>query len=105
MPKERPLGAAEKGMGLYIGSAGAGTDAAELVFDKEFSDEGFTETKKRQCFQRGSDMGKTAMNRTGKLETYFEICGAPACSGNGTSSLKILANVAFRFLPLNGVVP
>jgi len=26
-------------------------------------------------------------------------------SGNGTSSLKIFANVALRFLPLNGVVP
>lgn len=31
--------------------------------------------------------------------------GAPFPSGNGTSSRKIFANVAFRFLPLNGVVP
>jgi len=29
----------------------------------------------------------------------------PAPSGNGTSSRKMLANVAFLFLPLNGVVP
>lgn len=29
--------------------------------------------------------------------THLVICVAPACSGNGTSSLRIFANVAFRF--------
>lgn len=38
-------------------------------------------------------------------ETHFDTFGPPLPSGNGTSSLKMLANVAFRFLPLNGVVP
>jgi hypothetical protein len=37
--------------------------------------------------------------------TYFDTAGAPEPSGNGTSSLKILAKVALRFLPLKGVVP
>jgi len=36
---------------------------------------------------------------------HFDIWGDPECSGNGTSSLKMFANVALRFLPLNGVVP
>jgi hypothetical protein len=40
-----------------------------------------------------------------KRKTYFETDGAPDPSGNGTSSLRILANVALRFLPLKGVVP
>lgn len=39
------------------------------------------------------------------LATYFDTAGAPDPSGNGTSSLRILANVALRFLPLKGVVP
>jgi len=42
--------------------------------------------------------------QTGDM-TYFDICGDPECSGNGTSSLKIFAKVALRFLPLKGVVP
>jgi hypothetical protein len=37
--------------------------------------------------------------------TYFETAGAPEPSGNGTSSLRMLAKVALRFLPLKGVVP
>jgi len=37
--------------------------------------------------------------------TYFDTCGAPEPSGNGTSSRRMLAKVALRFLPLNGVVP
>jgi len=39
--EQRPLRRAEKGVGFYVGGAGTGADAAELVFDKEFSDEGF----------------------------------------------------------------
>ena len=38
-------------------------------------------------------------------DAYLDICGEPECSGKGTSSLSIFAKVAFRFLPLNGVVP
>ena len=38
-------------------------------------------------------------------QTYLEMFGDPLPSGKGTSSLKIFANVAFLFLPLNGVVP
>jgi hypothetical protein len=38
-------------------------------------------------------------------ETYLETAGAPDPSGNGTSSLRMLAKVALRFLPLKGVVP
>jgi hypothetical protein len=40
-----------------------------------------------------------------ELGTYFDTAGAPDPSGNGTSSLRMLANVALRFLPLKGVVP
>jgi hypothetical protein len=39
------------------------------------------------------------------VNTYVEIWGDPGPSGNGTSSLRMLENVALRFLPLNGVVP
>lgn len=34
-----------------------------------------------------------------------DVCCAPDPSGKFTSSRKMLANVAFRFLPLKGVVP
>src|SRR2546421_1056863 len=37
--------------------------------------------------------------------TYVETCGEFGCSGKGTSSLKMFANVALRFFPLKGVVP
>lgn len=40
-----------------------------------------------------------------KVQTDFDIVGTPACSGKLTSSRRMLANVAFLFLPLNGVVP
>ena len=36
---------------------------------------------------------------------YVEVCGAPLSSGNGTSSRRMFAKVAFRFFPLKGVVP
>lgn len=36
---------------------------------------------------------------------YLEIWGFPDPSGKGTSSLRMFAKVAFRFLPLKGVVP
>lgn len=37
--------------------------------------------------------------------THLDTGGAPEPSGKGTSSLRMLAKVAFRFLPLKGVVP
>lgn len=40
-----------------------------------------------------------------QVQTYFDTCGAPEPSGKGTSSRRMLANVALRFLPLKGVVP
>ena len=40
-----------------------------------------------------------------RFTTYFDTCGAPEPSGKGTSSRRMLANVALRFLPLKGVVP
>lgn len=36
---------------------------------------------------------------------YCDICGAPECSGKGTSSRRMLAKVWLRLLPLKGVVP
>jgi hypothetical protein len=50
-------------------------------------------------------MGDGQRRREGGRETDFDICGAPAWSGKGMSSRRMLANVALRFLPLNGVVP
>lgn len=41
----------------------------------------------------------------GLVGAYLEIWGFPDPSGKGTSSRKMLAKVALRFLPLNGVVP
>ena len=52
----------------------------------------------------GYTSGKRSRN-IAEIMTYLEIWGAPECSGKGTSSLRMLAKVALRFLPLNGVVP
>ena len=41
----------------------------------------------------------------GYEKPYLEMFGDPFPSGKGTSSLRMFANVAFRFLPLKGVVP
>ena len=43
MAEEGPLGCAEEGVGFDVRGAGAGADAAELVFNEEFADEGFAE--------------------------------------------------------------
>ena len=43
MAEESPLGCAEKGMGLHIRGASAGTDTAKFVFDEKFSDKGLAE--------------------------------------------------------------
>ncbi len=39
------------------------------------------------------------------IEADLDTCGALVGSGKGTSSRRMLAKVALRFLPLNGVVP
>lgn len=57
-----------------------------------------------------SDLQRLAMRLAEKItdqdgKTYLEMLGAPDPSGKGTSSLKIFAKVALRFLPLKGVVP
>lgn len=51
--------------------------------------------------------GMLAMFRAAPVfdNAYLLMFGAPDPSGKGTSSRRIFANVAFRFLPLNGVVP
>lgn len=41
----------------------------------------------------------------GWVGAYLEIWGFPDPSGKGTSSRRMLAKVALRFLPLKGVVP
>lgn len=97
MAQESPLGGAEEGMGLYVRCPGTRSYSAELILDEEFANKGFTETRGGKCFS-------LCECRSGGW-AYFEICGAPECSGKGTSSRSIFANVAFRFLPLNGVVP
>lgn len=43
MPDQSPLRGAEEGMGLDVRGAGAGAQAAVLVFDEELADEGFAE--------------------------------------------------------------
>ena len=96
MAQEGPLGGAKEGVCFYVGSAGAGADAAELVFYEEFADEGFAEAG-------GGGLVVASVQR--EFGTYFDICGEPECSGKGTSSRRMFAKVWFRFLPLNGVVP
>lgn len=43
MTEEGPLGRAEEWVGFHVGRAGAGTDAANFVFDEEFADERLAE--------------------------------------------------------------
>lgn len=44
MPQQGPLRAAEEWVRFDVRGAGARADAAELVFDEEFADQGFAET-------------------------------------------------------------
>lgn len=97
MAEESPLGGAEEGMSLHVRCTRTGSYSAELILDEEFANQRFTETG------GGEELSLCGCRVEGK--TYFDTCGAPECSGNGTSSRRIFANVAFRFLPLNGVVP
>jgi hypothetical protein len=94
--QESPLGCAEEGVRFHVGRTSAAAEAAEFVLDEEFTNEGFAETAG----------GPVSVFRNLRLvQTYVETCGAPEPSGNGTSSLKMFAKVAFLFFPLNGVVP
>ena len=109
--QEGPLRGAEEGVGFHIRGAGAGADAAEFVFDEEFANEGFAEARGRRV-SIGSRHGWVTKGRHGwgrplnaSWTAYFDICGAPECSGKGTSSRRMFAKVAFLFLPLKGVVP
>lgn len=43
MADESPLCCSEEGVGFHIGGTSAGPKAAVLIFDQEFSDEGFAE--------------------------------------------------------------
>jgi len=83
---------------LYVGCASAGTEAAKLIFDEKLADKGLAEAG-------GKDVSKLLCISVKGKNTYFEMFGDPLPSGKGTSSLRMLANVAFLFLPLNGVVP
>lgn len=95
MSNESPLGGTEEGVGLDIRSSSSRAKSAVLVLDKKFPNQGFAQTVNVLASQIQNP----------DFSTYLEICGVPECSGNGTSSLKILANVALRFFPLKGVVP
>ena len=47
MAEERPRGGAEESVRFDVRGAGAGAETAEFVFDEEFADEGFAETRVR----------------------------------------------------------
>jgi hypothetical protein len=85
-------------MVFYVGGAAAGAEAFSLVLDEEFADNMFAEAVWDTSVYH-------AWCGRGRMETYFDTCCAPCPSGKGTSSRRIFANVAFRFLPLKGVVP
>lgn len=99
--EQGPGGTTEEGMCFYVRGAGAGAEAAEFVFDEEFADKRFAETVGKS----GSLVIVFFGVKGGKGQTHLLVLGAPEPSGKGTSSLRIFANVAFRFLPLKGVVP
>lgn len=82
-------------MCLDIRSAGTRAETTQFVLDQQLANEGLAEA------------GEVLVMHTTKLlrRTYLETLGAPFPSGNGTSSRRMFAKVAFLFLPLNGVVP
>jgi hypothetical protein len=47
VPEQGPRGWFEEGVGFDVAGAGAGAEAAELVFDEEFADERFAEAGAR----------------------------------------------------------
>jgi hypothetical protein len=92
---ESPLCGAEERVAFHIGGACSCSKSAVFVFNQKFPDERFAQTV--SCKQ--DDIEKDAGC------TDLDIWGDPECSGNGTSSLRMFANVALRFFPLKGVVP
>lgn len=100
MTKKCPLGISKERVRFDIRGTSSGADPLELIFDQKLAYECFAETENDVSY--GSP--RNTLWWFGK-NTYFDTCGAPECSGNGTSSLKMFAKVALRFLPLNGVVP
>jgi hypothetical protein len=92
--QKRPLCLLEKRISFYVGSSSARTESTGFIFDEQFADNALAITALCQ-------FDFIVQN----IEAYFVTIGAPDPSGNGTSSLKMLANVALRFLPLKGVVP
>ncbi len=95
MPEKRPRCGFEERMCFDVGCTGTRAKTAQFVLDEEFADQRFAKTgaKLVHCL--------SYLDRS----TYVDTVGLPACSGKGTSSLRMFANVAFLFLPLNGVVP
>ena len=87
-------------MRLDVRCASSRTHSSEFIFDEKFSNERFTQT-----FEVIISHVVSNLSVMEDFETYFDTCGIPECSGNRGSSRKMLANVAFRFLPLKGVVP
>lgn len=88
MTEKSPLGRAEERVGFHIGRAGTGADAAEFILDQEFADKRFAEAKALV-----SVFDFAHPNKPKKNGAYCDICGAPECSGKGTSSRRMLANV------------
>lgn len=97
MPQKSPRSASEERVGFDVRCTRTGAEPAELVFDEQLAYERSAETGNMSAKKRPS----FAWMKT----THFDVVGAEEPSGNGTSSLKIFAKVAFRFLPLKGVVP
>lgn len=76
-------------MSFHVGRAGAGSDAADFIFYEELADEGLAEARRM-----GSTIIDLEFLQKRRIRgTYCDICGAPECSGNGTSSRRMLANV------------
>lgn len=88
MTEESPLGRAEERVGFHIGRTGTGADAAEFILDQKFADKRLAKAK---AFVSVSDF--THPKKTRNKGAYCDICGAPECSGKGTSSRRMLANV------------
>ena len=88
MTEESPLGRAEERVGFHIGRTGTGADAAEFILDQEFADKRLAEAKAIV-----SVFDFIHANKMRKEGAYCDICGAPECSGKGTSSRRMLANV------------
>jgi hypothetical protein len=102
--EEGPGDGFEERVAFDVGGTGTGAETAHLVFDEEFADDAFAQTGGGRL----ASMLKFRLESRGvtrRRRAYLDTCGAPEPSGKGTSSLNMFANVAFRFFPLNGVVP